>query len=174
MYLLLITIGLCASYFGLLFLFSFFFNNEPPKISRNFLRSVMLIFFLSCAGYAVVYSIPNIELGNRVLHAFGGGFMAFLVCFLVYRDMHLPITKFQFFVLSILIVTALGVANEITECILQNATGFIFSASINDTWLDLVSNTIGSFVAALFFVPFINREKTALIQTTDIGTFQKE
>jgi hypothetical protein len=97
------------------------------------------------------------EFSNRVLHAYGGGFMAFLVCFLVVRDSKLSLTKFQFFIFSFLIVAALGVANEILEFFLQNYAGMIFSSHINDTWYDLMSNTIGSLIATVCFVPCIKK-----------------
>ncbi len=53
------------------------------------------------------------ELSNRVLHVFGGGFLAFLICFLAALDSRVRIRRFQFFLFSFLIVIALGVANEI-------------------------------------------------------------
>ncbi len=158
MYLIAITVGLCVAYFILLFLFWFFFENKKAEIPKNSFRSIILIILLSLAGYVVVLNIPDLELGNRFLHAFGGGFLAFMVCFLVVKDSTLPITKFQFFVFSALIVTALGVSNELLEFFLQHYFGLISSASTTDTWLDLLSNTVGSIIASTCFVPFISRK----------------
>ncbi len=82
--------------------------------------------------------------------------MAFMVCFLVVKDSKLPVTKFQFLIFSALIATALGVANELLEFFLQHYFGFISAASVTDTWLDLLSNTVGILLASICFVPFIS------------------
>ena len=157
MYLILISVSLCISYLALFFIFPELFNQERRKIESSSFVSILLILLLSFLGYFITFNISDVELSNRFLHGFGGGFMAFLVCFFVARDTKLKINKFQFFILSILIVTALGVANEILEFLLQNFAGFIIAVTINDTWLDLVSNSVGSLLAAACFVPFINK-----------------
>lgn len=157
MYLILISVSLCISYFVLFFIFPELFNQERRKIESSIFVSILLILLLSFLGYFITFNISDVELSNRFLHGFGGGFMAFLVCFFVVRDAKLKINKFQFFVLSILIVTSLGVANEILEFLLQNFAGFTIAVTINDTWLDLVSNTVGSLLAAVCFVPFVGR-----------------
>jgi len=160
MYLLAITFGLCISYFVLLFLFPFFFENRIAKVTKKSFLFVALLSFLSLILYIVVFHISDEELGNRFQHAFGGGFLAFFLCYLVVKDVKLSISKFRFFIFSALIVTAMGVANEIIEYLLQNYAGFtlMFSNNINDTWLDLISNTVGILVATACFTPFVNRE----------------
>lgn len=157
-YLLSITIGLCSGYFIFFALLPFLFNKRVNRVGKIDVFSVIIIAFLSLASYFLVNSISNIEISNRVLHA-SGGFLAFLVCFLVIRNSKLHLTKFQFFFFSFLIVTTLGVANEITEFFLQNYFNFLAATSINDTWLDLISNTVGLLVAAIIFTPFIPVEK---------------
>jgi Sec-independent protein secretion pathway component TatC len=157
MYLILISVSLCILYFVLFFIFPELFNQERRKIESSSFVSILLILLLSFLGYFIAFNISDTELSNRFLHGFGGGFMAFLVCFLIVRDTRLKINKFQFFVLSILIVTALGATNEILEFFLQNYVGFVFATTINDTWLDLISNAVGSLLATGCFVPFINR-----------------
>ncbi|MFZ2252730.1 MAG: hypothetical protein WAW13_00985 [Minisyncoccia bacterium] len=158
MYLVAISVSLCISYFVLFFLIPELFNQERRRrIELSSIKSVVLILLLSFFGYFIAFNISDIELSNRFLHGFGGGFMAFLVCFLVVRDSKVRINKFQFLILSILIVTTLGVANEILEFLLQNFAGFTIAVTINDTWLDLVSNTVGSLLAAACFVPFVDR-----------------
>lgn len=157
MYLVAISVSLCILYIILFFLFPELFNQERRKIELSSVKSVVLILLLSFFGYFIAFNISDTEWSNRFLHGFGGGFMALLVCFLVIRDTKLKINKFQFLVLSILIVTTLGVANEILEFLLQNYVGFTFATSINDTWLDLTSNAVGSLVAATSFVPLIDR-----------------
>jgi drug/metabolite transporter superfamily protein YnfA len=163
MYLIVITIGLCLSYFILAEVFYLFFEKQIG-LKREVKRasfSLALIIVLSLAIYSLVFSIENVEVGNRILHGFGGGFMAFLVCFLVVRDNKMPMTKTQFFILSSLFVTALGVTNEIVEFVFQNYFGqtLMAATTINDTWLDLVSNTAGLLIASVCFVPFVNRPK---------------
>lgn len=54
-----------------------------------------------------------------------------------------------------LIGTALGVANELFEFLLQSTTHLVFSPTVTDTWLDLLSNTIGIGVAVSIFSAFI-------------------
>lgn len=162
MYLLALTLGLCLVYFILFFLFPYFFNGTLPNITSRALRSVVIILIASGLSFVIAGMIPDRELGNRVLHGLGGGWVAFLICFLAVKDSRLSITGFQFFILSALIVTALGVGNEILEFFVQQYFSFIhfvFSVGPLDTWLDLISNTVGILVGAVCFVPFINRKK---------------
>lgn len=159
MYLLAITLSLCASYIGLHFLLPALLGKRASTLRVQSLASLGIIFVMSILGNSLAFTISHPEFGNRVLHGFGGGFMAFLVCFLVIKDSKLAINKFQFFVLSALIVTALGVMNEIAEFFLQNFYGLHFSPNINDTWLDLMSNTAGILLAGLCLVPFINPKR---------------
>ncbi|MBM3204789.1 hypothetical protein FJZ48_02295 [Candidatus Uhrbacteria bacterium] len=85
--------------------------------------------------------------------------MAYMVCFIAAKDSRVSISKFSFFVFSVLIVTGLGVANEIIEFIGQNYFHYLFAPHINDTWLDLISNTVGIAVGSACFVPFANFRK---------------
>ncbi|MFA5829637.1 MAG: hypothetical protein WC843_04030 [Candidatus Gracilibacteria bacterium] len=157
MYLLLLTIAMCLAYVVLYFLFSFFFKNKFTPITGKSFISIFLIIIVSFIAYTASFGVADPELGNRIMHMFGGGFLAFMVCFLVVKDSKLAINKFQFFIFSFLIVIALGVANEIAEFFLQNFAYLRFSSSINDTWLDLISNVIGALIAAVCFVPFLKR-----------------
>ncbi|MDB5239366.1 MAG: hypothetical protein JWO00_701 [Candidatus Parcubacteria bacterium] len=158
MYLLTITASLVAAYFILYAFFPFFFGQKLERPGARSIISVLIIVILSFAGYAVVLHTRDLEMGNRILHGFGGGFVAFLVCFLAVRDSRISITKFQFAVLGSLIVTGLGVANEIVEYFLQNYGGMVFLRTTNDTWLDLMSNTVGIIIALAVLVPFVGRK----------------
>jgi drug/metabolite transporter superfamily protein YnfA len=157
MYLALITLNLCLVYTVLYFLYPFFFENKVVKMRYQSLFSIGLIFTLSITSYLISFTFQDPEFSNRLLHAFGGGFMAFLVSFLAAKDSKLSVGKFQFFIFSVLMVSTLGVANELLEFILQNYVGMQFSTSINDTWLDLVSNTIGIAAASIILTPFIKK-----------------
>ena len=83
--------------------------------------------------------------------------MSFFICFRVVRDSRLLISKFQFFVFSVLVVTAMGVGNEIVEFVLQNYMPLVFSVDINDTWLDLISNGLGMLLGAALFTFLVYR-----------------
>ncbi len=144
-----------VSYFALLFLFPYFFEGRKFSIgsSKKSLRSVGIILSLVLVFFVFMYNIPDPIISNRVEHALCGGFLAFVICFLAARDSKVRINKFQFFLFSALLVTALGVGNEIAEFIVQNTTSLVMSSYINDTWLDLISNTTGLLVAAAFLTP---------------------
>ena len=114
------------------------------------------IIFAIAASLLISFSASG-DLSNRLLHALTGGFVSFFICFLVVKNANFRITRFQFFIFSFLVVTALGVANEILEFALQNYAEISITQTVNDTWLDLISNTLGSFLAASIFSWFISR-----------------
>ncbi len=155
LYLAAVTLGLCVCYLLLEHVFSLFFTKHFAHIGKRSIGSVAIIIVTSVFGYLLVSFIPDPEASNRVLHMFGGGFMAILVCFLVVKDSRINITKFQFFVFSFMVVTTLGVGNEIMEFFLQNYGGLIAATTLNDTWLDLISNMAGIMAGSICFTPFI-------------------
>lgn len=141
----------CIVYAVLLNIYSLFFRNAFSGIRNISGKSILAIFTTSILVGIAVMMIPDYEWGNRIQHAIGGGFIAYLVCFLVARDLKLKLGWLQFVSFSFLVVCALGVANEILEFYLQNFAGMLMARSINDTWLDLISNTIGALAGALIF-----------------------
>lgn len=156
MYVLVVAGGLSLMYFVLSYCLALFFEWEMPKFTvRKSMRVIGIIFFIAFLVMLMMESVENRELANRIEHAFGGGVLAFLMCYLVARDNGKRITRFQFFVLAFLTVTALGVANEILEFIAQEYFGIVLAKNLNDTWLDLVSNTVGAFIGAVCFVPLV-------------------
>jgi hypothetical protein len=159
-YLTAVTVGLCFVYFFLEHVFNLFFEKHLAHLSRRTFNSVALIIIASFMGYFISWSIPDPVLGNRFLHIFGGGFLALMVCFLVVKDSRIHITRFQFFVFSFLIVTTLGAANEILEFILQNLGWLTAATTVNDTWLDLISNAAGIIIGTVAFTPFIHYPRT--------------
>jgi len=154
LYLIFITLALCAAYVVLLDFFPRFFGQNVVEARRSPLLPLVYIIVFSAISSTVSFSLPDLEFGNRILHMFGGGFLGFLTCFFAARDSGVHISKFQFFVLSALIVITLGVANELLEFFLQENFGIISAATVTDTWLDLASNTLGILFASIFFVPF--------------------
>ena len=163
MYLLLISISLCVTYYFLRWLFPLFFTRSARSGVRSGYASVVLIFCLSLVGYLVTYSINDPEIQNRFLHGFGGGFMALYTCYLATKDIGIIITRLQFLLFSVLVVGNLGIANEILEFILQSVTGISFVTGVFDTWHDLVSNLIGSLIAAAILTPFVGRDKQNIV-----------
>jgi len=158
MYLLIITAGLCLTYFVLYFLFSIFFKNSTTVLNSKAMVSVLYIVLGSFLSYVVSTNISNLQLANRVLHALGGGAVGMLICFLVVRDSKLKINRFQFFVFSFLIVMTLGIANETIEYFLQTYAHYIFAPTPTDTWLDLISNLTGALAAGVILTPFVNKK----------------
>ncbi|KKT41171.1 MAG: hypothetical protein UW30_C0011G0002 [Candidatus Giovannonibacteria bacterium GW2011_GWA2_44_13b] len=86
MYLIYLTIGLCFAYVLFYFLFPLFFKNTIVPLNRRSLYSVIFIITFSFLVYFVSFRIADWELGNRILHIFGGGFLTFLICFFAVRN----------------------------------------------------------------------------------------
>jgi uncharacterized membrane protein YhaH (DUF805 family) len=149
-----------VAYFGIRWFLPFFFRQPSANTDLRAWRSVALITVLSSTVFYLSSIIPDLALSNRFLHAIGGGFLAMLVCFLASRDSSIKISKFQLISISFLVTTFLGVGNELAEFALQSITGFPFTDSLTDTWLDLTSNTVGALLCALCLVPFFGRSKT--------------
>lgn len=158
MYLVLLTVGLCLAYPALHALYSLFFEGKLAPMRSGAAVSVLAVACFSLAVFFVSAAVPDAETSNRILHVFGGGFLAFAICFLVVRDAGLRIGRFRFLVFSFLVVMALGVANEILEYFLQTYFRFGFARDVDDTWLDLVSNVVGAAIAAAIFTPLVDRE----------------
>lgn len=157
MYFLLLSIGFCVAYIALYYLFGQLFKNKTIALTRDSARSIAFILLFHSVAQIGVWSIPDFEWSNRFQHAIGGGFLAFFICFRVANDTNIPIRKLQFFVWGFLVVSTLGVANELVEFFLQTTTSLVFTTRLEDTWLDLLSNGVGSLVAAAVLVPMLKR-----------------
>ena len=160
-----IAFGLCLAYLGLYFGLGPFFNQPQARLSIRSIPSLVSIIVFSLLTISIGLSISDLTLGNRVVHALGGGFISIFVCFLATRDSQVKINRFQFFVFSFMFVTTLGVVNEIMEFFLQYYFAkydLFFATTINDTWLDLLSNTVGILVASIIFVPFVKKSAETL------------
>ena len=158
MYLAIVAVALCAMYFLLSFALARFFGWEKPDFSLRTLYSLSAILVTAGITLVVMFQIDDREIANRIEHIFGGGFLGFLVCYLVARDAAKKITYFQLFVLGFLTVTALGVGNEILEFVAQEHFGIVLAKDLNDTWLDLVSNMLGTLLAASICIPLFVRK----------------
>lgn len=133
------------------FAFQFIFNN---KINKNSLekKSFFIILILGIIIFSIVFLIKDSELANRFQHAIGGGFLAMLVSYLSFKASKIKLNKLQIFILSTLIVSFLGILNEIFEFFMQANTNLVFSSNINDTWLDLTSNMFGIIIGSVFIL----------------------
>ncbi|GEM_PF-730431 len=160
MYFLLFAIGFCAAYIFLYFLFGLFFKNKIIPLNPNAWRSILLILLFHSLVQIGIWSIPDPEWSNRFQHAIGGGFLSFIICFVVAKDSKIRIQPLQFLVWSFLVVTALGVANEMVEFFLQTTTPLVFTTGLEDTWLDLLSNWVGVLLAAGCLMPLLKKITT--------------
>ncbi len=162
LYLVFITIALCFGYFLLPLVFSLFAGRGKRVSFKRRLCSLVTLVVASAIGYTLAFQIADEELSNRVTHALGG-FFSVTLGYLVVRDFGFVFSKIAFLVLVGLIATALGVGNEILEYFLQNHLAYISADNINDTWLDLISNTVGIAVAALILTPFVSGGKVSKV-----------
>lgn len=165
LYLLLIALGMCVLYVVFLRAIPLFFNEHRTIRDHISLWSIAQILLLYTIVVALVFSIRDIELGNRLLHSIGGGFAMFMVCYLSIRDSRLAIGPIRFFFFSLLVVTSLGVVNELAEFLIEQFVEFEFARGAYDTWLDLLSNTVGLLLAASLFVPLFWRGQKKKIET---------
>ncbi len=156
-----LAVSFWLTYAALFFIFPLFFANRLPRPTLRSAASLAMIFAALLAIFVVVAAIHDHDrvLANRVLHALGGGFLSFFVCWLVVRDTRLAIGRFQFLVFSALTVTTLGVGNEILEFFFAIFLRVNFQSDGFDTWLDLISNAVGTALGALVFVPLLRRAK---------------
>lgn len=146
-----------VAYFILAALYSLFFDKRLPVFHTKPMRSLIVIVLFGLIVFAVMSAATDPWLNNRIEHALGGGVFATLICFLAVRDTRPSLSRFQFFVFTALVVTSLGVLNELVEFFLQMHTTMIFSPDALDTWLDLTSNTVGIAAALAIFTPFVGK-----------------
>ena len=149
-----IVVGMSLSYFVIAAFAAWLFDKPSPQFSRTAYLSVGVISLCIVISYIVAALITDVEIGNRFQHAFGGGFAGFLSCFLSCKDTHLDVGRYRFLAIALLIVTAMGVGNEILEFFVQSSTHLIFSNNTLDTWRDLTSNSVGALAAAALLTPF--------------------
>lgn len=136
-------------YIVLNYSFQFVFNKKVNKKSLK-RKSFYIILFAAIILFSMVFLISDTELANRFQHAIAGGFLTMLISYLSFKDSGVKLNKLQIILLSVLIVTFLGILNEIFEFFVQMNTNLIFASHINDTWLDLTSNMFGIIIGSVF------------------------
>lgn len=151
--------GILLSYGVLLFAVPWFFKEPLRRPGKQSVISLALILILMGVITWVVFSIPSEFWGNRIQHAFGGGFLMLFVCVRAFHDSGTRIDPIRFFLIAGMLVTTLGVASEIIEFFFQMTTPLVFADSIYDSWLDLLSNAVGATLGGLVFAPFISSRK---------------
>lgn len=156
-YLSCILTGMCVAYISLFFLFQKVYKNNKSVIkpNGNSLVSLLIIAVLNIAIYFISYHIIQNEfIANRFLHSIGGGLMVFLICLLAVKDSKTEISNKNLLLTGFVIVTVLGISNELIEYFLQNHIDFVFAPNSTDTELDLASNIIGYFISSIYLVSF--------------------
>lgn len=157
MYLYALAVLMSVSYIGLYYAFPFFVRDPLPRVTRR--QGFVCLAFLAAAGILFYLStmVGDLWWGNRFLHAIGGGFLATIICAVAARDSRASLTYLQWLILTILIVIALGVANELTELALETITGEIYAPTTTDTQLDLLSNLLGTLLGLVVTWPWLRR-----------------
>lgn len=153
-YLLAAAVGLSLAYLPVSFVFRKFFASSKNHLLKKSILSFLIIAATSILISAISLTMPHGP-DNRFLHAFGGGFMIVLVCFLSCKNHGFNISKFQFAIIALLLGTAFGTVNELLEFFLESNFDLATNTSLNDSWLDLTSNTVGIFIALPVFLPFV-------------------
>lgn len=153
MYALFFAGSYALAYFGMYAFFPMILGQRLYKPTKLSAFAIVLILILISATIIITMGRHNEFWPNRFEHAFGGGVIMMLAAYLAQKDSRTRMTRFQFFALSALLVTALGVANEILELYVYFAFGYNFANSVLDTGFDLLSNTVGILLASLVLVP---------------------
>lgn len=122
------------------------------------IRSLLCIVALSLIFSSFSMLFPEWSFGNRLQHALGGGALMVFVVYRVLVDTQIRIRPLQFVVLSVLIATSAGVAYELLEFLGEMLTQMSFQSGTYDTWLDLLSNSVGALLAASIAAYAVHRE----------------
>src|SRR4051812_24709864 len=109
-----LALGLSLSYLAFYYGFPWLFGApRPPLGERNWHSALIIGVFALGSLWISLHIHHDRQLANRVLHVLGGGAAGFLACFLAARDAGLALGRLRFFVFAALVVTALGVGNEL-------------------------------------------------------------
>lgn len=124
-------------------------SGKPP-VKRTILIIAGLIYFVS-------WYLPSPKVDQMqtafMTHFVGGGIFSGIVWVYVRKQLGLNYRPLQDLVFTYILVSALGVANELFEFFITR-TG-LASLTSYDTWWDLVANTSGALL--FWFVYFIYR-----------------
>ena len=133
-------------------------NQKRDKLNLfKIIRAVLIIFVFGWAVFFGTGYMTGTEFANRILHAVGGGVLAFVAYYMAVIDADIKMCSIQFFLLGFLLVSTLGVVNELFELMLDIYTGISFAPHRLDTWFDLLSNTVGIIVSGIFLTALRHR-----------------
>lgn len=156
MYLIILIIALIVSYFLIALILSQLLMIKVIVNPRRIFISLIIIIIFTVISYSFSILIPDVELSNRLLHALGGGFNVVLVTFMAVKSFGINLNLRQFVIISILFICLLGIGNEILEFFMQVFLRFQFATTPIDTWLDLISNSIGGAIGIVIFgLPYL-------------------
>lgn len=138
---------------------------KHEKISIKLNKFLLLSFLLPISFLFLPEAITNFRIINFMQHSIGGGVAVGLVgiyliesfkSFFVVKNISNPYLKylgdFSFQITFIyMLVSSLGVVNELLEFALDTSNIGIFSADRYDTWFDLLANTSGALIVFLFY-----------------------
>lgn len=130
------------------------FGGEPKRY--------MPWLYSACALYVVSWWLPSPLIEGRdtsfMTHFVGGGIFTGFVWYYLKQSLswqtHWLLEAFSLFAL----VSALGVANELLEIVLNNFG--LMPNGINDTSWDLLANTLGALVFYIVYALASSRNKT--------------
>ena len=134
-------------YISLRLFLPWFFEVKRQKFGVETLVSLAVILSFVFFTLVVANIVIGGELGNRIQHAFAGGFAAYMTYFFALKDSKIKLPFLKIAVFGFFLVTTLGVLNELAEFSAQHFLGLTFATTIEDTWLDLASNTFGILIS---------------------------
>jgi hypothetical protein len=143
MYFLIMLIGYALTY-PLVTIFLQYFFGQQISLARLSPRHLIYVAIFVVATLALVASLPDPALANRIQHAFAGAFAVTALSYIAWLASGVSLSKFQFFCLACLLASCFGIANELLESIMQIQGRHIFADSIEDTWYDLWANSVGA------------------------------
>ena len=138
-------------------MFTLFFEKASTPQARKAFHSLTFVVVMLAVAFFISHLITDFWWSNRIQHALGGGATVFFLCWRIVGDAELRISKMQTFIFCFLIVTALGVGNELVEYVMQHWSVFVFAQTVDDTWLDLWSNAIGALISGVFLVTVLKQ-----------------
>ncbi len=149
------------TFLGFVALLPLFFEGEFRRVynTKKILQSLVVVFILSFALSSLTVFFPTSFWADRIQHAIGGAGVLMLTWYLALKAASISVSRPTFFVLGFLIVTTLGVGYELLEFLGEMTTSFVFQTSQYDTWLDLLSNTVGALVSGAILMQLISEKE---------------
>jgi len=126
------------------------------KIELNLFDNNSVLFFipiLVTIGLALSFTISGI-LGNFLQHAIAGGVVVAFIGEYLRKTIYSDIKLRLWVILTMGLVSILGIGNELLEFFAQYFLGIKISETVLDTWYDLLANSIGGLFGCLLIIVF--------------------